>query len=244
MTNKLFYFTFISIFSLLVKTEKVSLYYLSPLTEIEDEGYNKYTNTTKEIPIEMVGENADFYDDKEIMGYGQEINNCKLEQNQMYVFTKVSEKECQDTPFYYNKEDDVSFYFDNCKPYEYTCDDGYTVISSDSQNLHNIRKNTKQACEFIMKTQNKLTKRCTKTDYFSISKSLAEAGMSTIMTIVLSGGTFTASTFAGLIAASAMSGFNLLNCSNNNIDEDVCCKIVHIRIRRVLRRKQKCIELW
>ncbi|OUM58270.1 hypothetical protein PIROE2DRAFT_16501 [Piromyces sp. E2] len=130
------------------------------------------------------------------------------------MFSKISEKECEEVPFYYDEATGLEFYFDDCHTGTYECEDGKTYISTDTtQYIENEDKHIKKACNQVMQTSS-LEKRkaqdCTTFNmFFTAIMAIASIAPTTRPVLIATTGLSRAATYA---------------CSLDSPEEDKCCK--------------------
>ncbi|OUM65068.1 hypothetical protein PIROE2DRAFT_7956 [Piromyces sp. E2] len=171
-----------------------------------------------------------------------------LKKNTLYKFSKVTEKICQDKPFFKDEKTNISFYEDDCNYYVYTCDDG-TVISTDSKYLKFVREMVEDACKIISSNNGGLKKRnsCSANDYFNIFKGVAQASSPVFFTLLFSPDPVTKGALFGLGVATAISMLSFGNCfAKDPNDTDVCCSMNCFNGGYIAATvcNPSCIEVW
>ncbi|ORX78219.1 hypothetical protein BCR32DRAFT_282493 [Anaeromyces robustus] len=162
---KLFYIISILIITFsLTKGKRISKFYLSPFNKLNE----NYTDSNSVIPLEIQGNISELIDGQVIVGDGQIVEECiekedskkkcKLENNRLYIFSKIDEKICKETPFYYNEKTDVEFYDDSCHSKIHYCDEN-KKISSDSSVLLFNDDEFEKACQQLFEDSPYLEKR-------------------------------------------------------------------------------------
>ncbi|OUM62645.1 hypothetical protein PIROE2DRAFT_11021, partial [Piromyces sp. E2] len=166
------------------------------------------------IPITILGDSSILLDKQEIIGNGQKYNGFTLLNDKTYMFSKISEKECKEVPFYYDEATGLEFYFDDCHTGTYECEDGETHISTDTTKyVENEVEHVKKACSQVMNTSSlakRESKNCT--------------SFSMIFTAIMSIASIAPSSWPFLIASTGLSMAATYACTLDSPKEDNCCK--------------------
>ncbi|OUM58546.1 hypothetical protein PIROE2DRAFT_64338 [Piromyces sp. E2] len=228
----------------LTKEEKVTYYYLSPINDIDA----NVTESDKIVPIEVKGDVANLVNQQVIVGEGQTVDecvklnhsaeNCKLEKNRIYVFSKMEERNCLDTPFYFNEETNVEFYDDNCHKAIHYCS-SEVPISTDSSSFFVTDEDYEKACDMKMKMTSHLKKRVNMDDCLSPDKLFAGSG--TLSNLV--------SLFSDPESPTNYINFvlgpieNYIRCYVEKVGKDVCCSTFYVGGFPAQYREQ-CEPFW
>ncbi|ORX78486.1 hypothetical protein BCR32DRAFT_282233 [Anaeromyces robustus] len=131
----------------------------------------KYTgNHTYVILLDIESDLGSLIDQQILIGNEQEIKNCKLKKNGIFIFTKTDDKDCKITPYYYNKNTKVEFYHDNCHEAVYNCGSGdKEMISTDNRLVFITLEKYEKASEELQNFKLDLVKRKESYEYSGVT---------------------------------------------------------------------------
>ncbi|KAL6589183.1 hypothetical protein U3516DRAFT_772443 [Neocallimastix sp. 'constans'] len=110
------FFTILIIFTNVIKSEVITFFNLSPVHRVDNTTMNKDKFISNDIEIPS-------------------FKNLTLREGKKYIFSKIYSQNCNETPFYFDKDTNLEFYADDCHTSTYQCSDGKKKSGSNSDSF-------------------------------------------------------------------------------------------------------------